>query len=236
MATTPSKDAQDLQQITATTPPPSAPPQSTPPPQNSLIAGAGSTIVNTTELSHLFVSDIRKLDEKKLEMANNHFRSCLTNVFGPIPDKEAAFKAALPAILYFFRIHTTSGEAKHEQTSVNFVLGNVRVTISESDLIEAAKTCPQLRMYSNSIRAWCRSNEKTYIDYSRQNPDLPSSARATRIGLPAHYSWLEADFLTGEHLTDEERAALMIATKVALSRAAVTPEAKIISLTQLGRV
>lgn len=199
------------------------------------IPGAGSVVPKDEGIASVFVTDVRKLNETSLARANEYFSRTLAGKFGNITNASAAFTAALPAILYFCRIHTTSGEAKHEQTSVNFSLDGHQVTLVERDLTETAKNCPQLRMYSNPLRAWCRSNEKRYIEYSRLNPDLPCSSRATKIGLPAHFSWLEADFLTGEYLTDEERAALMVATKVALSKSAVAPEAKIISLTQLGR-
>nr|WKW62402.1 coat protein [Fig virus B] len=199
------------------------------------IPGASSIATQSAGISSVFVSDIRKLNSVNLARANEYFSRSLANKFGNIQDKAEAFEIALPAILYFCRIHTTSGEAKHEQTSVNFLIGNHSVNIVERDLVETARNCPQLRTYSNPLRAWCRSNEKRYVEYSRQNPDLPCSSRATKIGLPSHFSWLEADFLTGEYLTDEERAALMVATKVALSKSAVAPEARIISLTQLGR-
>ncbi|QNS29680.1 coat protein [Fig virus B] len=206
------------------------------PPKDQVdIPGAAAISSQPVGVSSVFVSDVRKLNSVNLARANEYFKRSLEGKFGSIQDKSEAFEVALPAILYFCRIHTTSGEAKHEQTSVNFLIGNQNVNIVERDLVETARNCPQLRTYSNPLRAWCRSNEKRYIEYSRQNPDLPCSSRATKIGLPSHFSWLEADFLTGEYLTDEERAALMVATKVALSKSAVAPEARIISLTQLGK-
>lgn len=121
---------------------------------------------------------------------------------------------------------------------LDYTVNTKRYVLNEREAYTMIAELPKLFSKKNKVRVFCRSFSKEYLEFYRKYADiLPFHTRSIKLGLPAKYHYLQADFLADTSLlTTDEQQALVFAKDIALKKSRPEHGVTVTNLYELGKV
>ncbi|WBK62453.1 coat protein [Dregea volubilis virus 1] len=121
---------------------------------------------------------------------------------------------------------------------LDYTVNTKRYTLNEKEAYSLIAELPKLFNVGNRVRVFCRTFSKEYLEFYRQYASiLPFHTRSIKLGLPAKFHYLQADFLADTTLlTTDEQQALVFAKDIALKKSKPEHGVTVTNLYELGKV
>nr|BBK15484.1 CP [Carnation necrotic fleck virus] len=144
----------------------------------------------------------------------------------------------LGAITYGYAVRTTARNAsKLDEAFMNYQVSGLNFVFTEKDIESLFDVIDELKNKNNRARVFCRSFTDEYLDFARKyHAKLPIQVRSSKLGVPAAYAYLQADFLaTTESLSEVEQAVIIHSRARALTKATGGDGSIVTNLYELGK-
>ncbi|AXY55038.1 22 kDa protein [Rehmannia virus 1] len=191
--------------------------------------------------SEVLVLDSYKVDDERIVSSTEDivaikgkFSDFITNV---LKGSGEQIDLHLGMILFACAVRTTSKKAfSTEGILAEYTLSGKKYIVHARDLLNFINSLPQLNARVNKIRVFCRSFANAYLSVCRAySQQLPKLVRCTKLGIPAQYSYLQADFISDcSELTEHEQAVLVRGRDRALNPVTGAGASSVTNLYELG--